>query len=154
MVRAQPPKKFKSFHHREPRDRPSSVGRGTHPIEATATAMFKPRLRITRRTGLLRPSSTSTSQNLPASPFAIAAPAAAQQRSTHSIPPLNDSGKFTEQGIQGLYSAHGYNSAYTTYQGWCVEHLNRLTEGRFSCSRTINQASPRWKTEGHDSGPY
>lgn len=117
-------------------ERKGKEGRTT----TTATAMFKPRLRIPRGSGLRMSFQPSASQ--PSSPFAVAAAAAKhqqqqQQRSIHatparrkqSIPALNDDGKFSKEGVPGLYTPQGFNAAYSMYQTWCLDRLNELTGG-------------------------
>ncbi|KAF3764797.1 hypothetical protein M406DRAFT_27960, partial [Cryphonectria parasitica EP155] len=52
---------------------------------------------------------------------------ATPSRCKHVAPKLHD--VFATEGVAGLYSTGGFEVAYTKYQSWCLDELNRLTEG-------------------------
>ncbi|PSS03575.1 hypothetical protein BD289DRAFT_380851, partial [Coniella lustricola] len=109
----------------------------------THMSMFKPILRLPRRTGLVMPARSSAVPGSASSlsPFSVAAPAPLQQqRSTyatsqeglanaHTVPLLAHDEAFLRDGVPGLYSAPGFQQAWTRYQSWCIDSLNRLVEG-------------------------
>lgn len=114
------------------------------------TTMLKPRLRIPRSGGLLRPTSTSSSSSY--SPFARATAAAAatpklqqQQRSfqTHRVPALPYADKFLSEGVPNLYSKEGFAAAWNIYMEWCLGKLNERIAGTFG---SIQRARSRTKT--------
>lgn len=128
VVRALPPKKLNE--HREPRERLPVTSGGRHPTPITA--MFKPRLRIPRRTGLPRLSLSSAATTSPISPFAAAAARsihAGPEKGTFQVPPLNHIAVLSSEGLKGLYSREGFETAFSLYQQWCCDELNRLTAG-------------------------
>lgn len=99
--------------------------------------MLKPRLRIPRPSSLLRPSHLSGPAPATPSPWAAAAPQRLQQRWQHAAP--KKSGfevpempeHFQFEGIEDLYSTGGYQLAWTKYQTWLLEELNKKIDGTY-----------------------
>lgn len=118
----------------------NAKGRTGRPILLhTTTTMLKPRLRIPRSGGLLRPTSTPISSSC--SPFALAAaaPKLHQQRrsfQTHRVPTLPYADKFLSEGVPNLYSKEGFAAAWNIYMEWCLGKLNERIAGTFGSDTT------------------
>lgn len=50
-----------------------------------------------------------------------------QRRLIHNVPKLTNQEAYTTQGINGLYSAKGFNTVWTDYQHHLTKHLTQLT---------------------------
>jgi len=55
-----------------------------------------------------------------------------QVRRLHQVPPLVRQNVFDREGIPGLLSNDGFSLAWTQYQGFVIEKLNRMIVGRLS----------------------
>lgn len=51
----------------------------------------------------------------------------ASKRGIHTVPKLPNFARYSQDGIKGLYSAGGFNTAWTQYQKFVVDKLNELT---------------------------
>ncbi|MCJ1253085.1 hypothetical protein MMC24_000892 [Lignoscripta atroalba] len=52
-----------------------------------------------------------------------------QKRHIHRVPQLTHGEAFRDNGVSGMLSAEGFDIAWTQYQGYVVDCLNRLTAG-------------------------
>jgi Fe-Mn family superoxide dismutase len=50
-------------------------------------------------------------------------------RSIYTIPPLDNHAQVEQNGVPGLLSPKGFNTAYTEYQGHIIDELNASTAG-------------------------
>ncbi|KAJ4416509.1 hypothetical protein N0V82_006704 [Gnomoniopsis sp. IMI 355080] len=106
--------------------------------------MLKPRLRIPRRGGLLRPVSTPCPTQ---SPFAAAATTQLQQQRSiqtatlgpHRIPELPYADKFLSEGVPNIYSKEGFAAAWSMYMEWCLGKLNERIAGQGFEDKTVKE---------------
>lgn len=83
------------------------------------------------------------------SPFSLAAQRATYSSevatgNAHTVPLLAHNEAFSKDGVPGLYSNGGFNQAWTQYQTWCIDELNRLIEGMFSTILEATLVSVGW----------
>lgn len=84
--------------------------------------------------------------------FARAARVARARRLLHCVPELKQHSAFAQQGIAGLYSAEGYNLAWSDYQKYLTTKLTLLTNGTENETRSAFQVlllTARKTTEQH-----